>query len=643
MERRTSRTTWTMLLAFLLVWLAGDVFAGNQPNWGTAPVAPRPVVQPRQVQPRAPGRNTPTIRNMNQRTRAISWEGLWKLALEETTRKHPIRVAGSVADKSVCRVAGGADIVFGPSRAGNANELGIRQLLVDFTRSLASRRYGDATRLLGLFQDRLLCLNTESVQALDMAFASYLQMAGAHLKPQERDMAFRGAFNPALLVFDQIQYTGRSWTLPILYGQRTEIRSAMAGFDGKNMGLWFFDYRTGSLIRRTFDATDHRFLDGLLDAIQRPGRFGNGACSILEMAATGFNCGGVPGLGDGGGGGGGAAAPSGSGMLGCMTQAALASGMHGQMICMVRAAGGGNQVPDATPTLQINGGVLDQACVMSEDSDSGAPAWLGNYEDGDPTQNAPKHQESPSAWNLFSQAYDSADGFLAGISAGIDAVMNASDSSSASSSSSSASSASSSSSGGLKPGTDLDSLMYDWDVGDQGDTSAKLKWWPEGSSQRTVDGGGGGCGDSTNAVNRVSALFRCSGAGGGGAAAVSGPSGGPAGTGPRGMPAPGGAGASGGGMSGAGVCSMQSGGTVRVRLLGKQCQSMMVGPDQECGGGAAPPEVIQSVRRSIFSPNRPMTGARDPRPTQGRTAASPAGNLNRGFQSPPLQLNNGGR
>ncbi len=601
------KTASLVAVITVLLFSAGEVQAGNQPTWGAKPV--QPAFQPRPVRPAGPAYNRQAAgRQQVRQPRVITWEGLWTDALKEVLKKYPIQVAGSVRGKQVCQVGRRpSDVALGPARPRNASDLGIRQILIDYTRALDSRRYGDATRMLGLFQDRLLCLNVQSAQALDRAMASYLFLAARLLKGRERDMALRGAFNPVLLVFDQIQYTGRSWSLPMLYGNRSLLRRAMAGFDGKKMGLWFYDYRSGGLIRRTFDRSDRQFIDGLMTALSRPGRFGNGACSILEMAATGFNCGGIPGLG-GDGGGGGAAMPGRSGMLGCMTQVAMSAGLHGQMSCLVRAGGGGQTVPDATPSLQVRG-VLDQACTMSEEGEGGIT--LQKWED-DP-KNGAQHPESPDAYDRFMNAYDKTPGFLAGVKAGFDAVFYDTPEP--------ASTANAGSAGGRTiSGEKLEAMTHF----DDDRSPPALQNFPEGgSSRRTVDGGGGGCGDATNAAARMASLFRCSGAGAG-APDAGGAISGQAGTGPRSMPAPGsGGGMASGGMSGPGACSMQSGGSVNVGLLGRQCQSMLLGPDQSCGGGTASPEIIQGVQRTIFSPNRPGTGARDPRPG-GAVGGAPA-------------------
>ncbi|RME55627.1 MAG: hypothetical protein D6790_15795 [Caldilineae bacterium] len=615
----------TVFFTGLLPLVPHEAAAGNQPNWGAAPTAPTPTIQPRTFQPRVPartGRAVAPARQTSRRTQAVTWEGLWNHVLTEILRKHPIEVAGSVKGQPVCQVggAGGASIVMGTARPRNRDDLGISQLLVGFTRSLEARQYGEATRLLGLFQDRLLCLNRRGLRTLDLVMANYLHQVGRRLPPRERDMAWRGTFNPALLVLDQVLYTGRSWTLSFLYGYRNELRRAMQAYDGAAMGLWLFDYRTGALIQRHFDAQEHGFIDGLFTAIGRPGRFGNGACSIIEMAATGFNCGGIPGLG---GGGGGASIPGDrGGMMGCLTQAALTSGMHGQLTCMVASAGGNRGMPDPTPAMQMSGGVLDKMCAMSEDGPDGGTQTLTDYEKGTPEEQAAKPADAPNLWQRFVNAID---------------VFKADDSTAATDGGSTVSPDGGSTDGGLRPGTDQAALR---DFGERPFDPSSIPFAPD--SRRTVDGDSGGCGDPTAAAQRMAALFNCSGSGGGvpgGSGLMSGQSG----TGPRSTPAPGAdggiGGAPGGGMSGPGACSAQGGPRVQVGLLGKRCQQSMVGPGESCGPDKATAEMIEDVRRDVYSPNRAMTGAKDPLPEQGRTGTGLNRTFNRNFQSPALLQN----
>lgn len=276
------------------------------------------------------------------------------------------------------------------------------------------------------------------------------------------------------------------------------------------------------------------------------------------------------------------------------------------------------RLPRLPPALQMNG-VLDKMCAVSDDPDGGTPT-LTKYEKGTPEEQAPTPQESK---NWAERLWDSTVEKVQSLGSS-----NESETSTANSGSTNS---------GLKPGVDEAALR---DFGDKPFDTSRIPFASD--SKRTVDGGSGGCGDSTAAAQRMASLFNCSGTGGG-APGGSGPMGGQSGTGPRSTPAPGAdggiAGAPGGGMSGPGACSAQGGGRVQIGLLGKRCQQSMVGPGQSCGPDKATPEMIQRVRRNIYSPNRAMTGAKDPLPTQGRTGRGVNRNFNRGFQNPALLKN----
>ncbi len=386
----------------------------------------------------------------------------------------------------------------------------------------------------------------------------------------------------------------------MLHALRKDIGRALATYNGKELGIWLYDFRSGAMQRQTFDShRDRRFLNGLMTMIGDPARFGRGECSLLEMSGQGFSCGGRAGMGSsGGGGGGGGMPPTQGGQLGCMTAAAMQAGQHGRLSCMVKHGGGkGRFDPNkAHPALTVS--VLDKFCAgkTSEDSDYGG--FLNRWSSDHP--NADDVGES-----ILSRIF----GWLLGGKQG------------------NGSSGSGSGGGGkLRQWTEEDTRAL---LREQRQRNAAmhqdrpLRQWTEedtqalleeqrkrnniqGSRGYSADGAGtGACSSATNAMVRANALFNCSGAGSGAPGRLAGA--GPKGPGTRIMPAPGSSGSGGGGLM---ACAVQGGGLVRTSMNDSRCQQAMCTPGQTCScngrGVSATPEMREAARRSVFRPSRTL-------------------------------------
>ncbi len=337
----------------VLLGIAGLAEAGNIPQWGTGATAQRSS-GPAGTAPGRPASVSRARKAMGDRTWSSAWNSVWA----RLAPRYRVQAAQTVRSLRVCR---------GDMAAA------IHSIVAGTIRSINQRRYGDAVRNIAAFQDRLMCLDARSMRNLDFIMAAFLARASM-LPPREREKALKGALNLALLVFDQVQYTGRSSLLPVLHAMRKDIGKALATYDGKELGIWLHDYRSGAMQRQTFDQNrDRRFLNGLMAMIREPSRFGKGECSMLEMAAQGFSCGGMPGLGGGGGGGGGGGMPpTQAGQLGCMTAAAMQAGLHGQLSCMVKSGAGKGRFDPNKGRPGLNVSVLDQYCAGKTSQDSGS-------------------------------------------------------------------------------------------------------------------------------------------------------------------------------------------------------------------------------------------------------------------------------
>ncbi len=563
--------------------LIGTTWAATMPSWNAPKV--QQSAEQQQLKPWAPpiragNRTQSTATRFRPAIRSPfrTWEKLWAVIWWGSRVSAPVQSAVTVRNQSICR--------------GDMNRQ-IGSIVEQTVRAINAGKDGDAAKLLARFQDRLMCLDIKSMWTIDFVMAAFMANASM-LPPMQRDQAVKGMLNIALLVFDQIQYTGRSYSLPVFFYHRKQVSRALENYSGKELGLWFYDYSSGTMRRYTFDRKQPGFSNGLMAMISRPSRFANGACSITEMVGQGFRCNGVPGGKSGGGGGAGASASAG-GQLSCMTAAASMSGMQRQMSCMARAGSGGNSVSSwmarARPSINMRG-VLDDFCSGRTGEDPVSPVDAASHDES-------LFDTAKKAWNDFTTSLFSGSDSNAGQSGN-------------------------NQKSGSSMTVDMDCVANSW-----GEESAKscttitLANFDNGSSSNmpadggTVDGTGG-CRASTNAIARANRLFKCTGSGGRpGSGGAGGPLAGQNAPGTRSMPAPGSAGGA-GGMSGLMACAVQGGSLVRTSMNDRRCSQSMCTPGQSCscngGGGSAPAEVRQQIQRTIFSPNRSNIGARDPRP-----------------------------
>ncbi|MFQ5736502.1 MAG: hypothetical protein ACE5GY_06515 [Thermodesulfobacteriota bacterium] len=585
-------TAWTaslkralvvIMLALVVVPLAGaDAFAAGGASKKGGPYYGR------RVYPSAGRRTLRGARRRGKRARPArfrNYEELWSAVWKRGESTYRLRAAVTVRNVPLCA----GDV------AGRINAI-----VMDTARSIIARKYGDAARSLAEFQDRLMCLDVKSMQALDFMMAAFMANA-TELPAKQRRKAVKGVLNAMLLVFDQIQYTGRSYSLPVLYHMRGHVDRALATYSGEELGLWFYDYGSGAMVRRTFGARDARFKNGLMGMLSNPGRFRNGECTMLEMASQGFSCGGVPGLGSGGGGGGGGMPASSGGALGCMTSAAAAGGLHGQLQCMAKAGGtGGFDAGKGHPGLSMNG-ILDGFCTGATSKDPPQLEWFKK-------DKSVEHSKAKKK------------GWWTSLKASLDIT---------SSDSGSAPDAGTPDGGAKYTPEQIENMKKIPSLtAEERRIDREAEEWRKRTAPKSISEDASGCGASTNAVARANRLFSCTGIGGGAPGGDGGPLAGQNAPGTRSTPAPGSSGgySSGGGMSGLMSCAAQGGSLVRTSMNDKRCSQSMCAPGQSCscnGGGSATPEMKEQVRRGIFSPNRPNVGAKDPRPDDTGVGGNP--------------------
>lgn len=103
----------------------------------------------------------------------------------------------------------------------------------------------------------------------------------------------RGLLNAALLVFDHLQFTGRSLIQSVLSTRMAEFRALLATYP-EALGIWLYAEWSGKLAQIpgvTCQSGACRSTAGrFLDLFQNPILFGAGRCSLLEMVQRDFRC-----------------------------------------------------------------------------------------------------------------------------------------------------------------------------------------------------------------------------------------------------------------------------------------------------------------------------------------------------------------
>jgi hypothetical protein len=473
-----------------------------------------------------PGTGTPDLKSTEARQAQEKgfhdWKELWHSVWERSNERYAIRAASTVGHLPQCQ-----------------GELKIGPVVEKTINAVEQRQYGEATKLLGQYQDRLQCVTPEGARGLDHALSAFFYLTLTELPPAQQRIVVHGAFNLGLLTFDQIQYTGRSWWLPVMHHHRNAvIQHLRAGYEGRELGLWFYDTPAAALIYHGFDAgqTGSDALTGpMFAAFGNPGQFAGGECDLLTMAGADFHCtqSAAAGLGGGGGGGGGGmGAAAGGGTMACVIAAAQSTGHHGMLTCMARAGGGGTMrhAPSAHtgPTIR---GVLDNQCAMHSGGDQSSTA-----------EEAPAHISSDEEMEANVQE------MLKEI---------------------------------LRLAQERQRILREQGVGGR-----KVEIGPlTGRRGMPAPGQEGTCADGTNAAQRVASLFACTGGSGFGGTSAGLPEDGGA---TVSYPAPG-ATTGGTGLSEMIACSMQGGGLIRSDPTDERCTVMTCPQGSEtcsCDGDA---------------------------------------------------------
>jgi hypothetical protein len=285
-----------------------------------------------------------------------TWDVLWDVTWKRAAFYYQIQAAPATLQDPTCQ--------------GN---LGFDVLVKNTIQAVSLKKYGDATRFMGQFQDRSLCLTRQGARGLEFALAMYVHRAVTLLPPQQAQLAVMGVMNLGLQTFDQLQYTGQSWWLPMVNIDYGRIQPLMAGYPRGELGLWMYDFRRGMMVQSGLQDG----IDRVLWSMQRLDNFGRGTCMLLDMSATDFICQDFAGAGGGGkSGSAGMMAPPGgipaSGVA-CVLDSVKSSGVRGQFACMSRAIAGMTPDPrtagaDLAKQASQQPGIRDKFCALSEEA-----------------------------------------------------------------------------------------------------------------------------------------------------------------------------------------------------------------------------------------------------------------------------------
>lgn len=320
-----------------------------------------------------------------------TWDALWDVTWKRAAFYYRMQAAPTTLQDPTCQ--------------GN---LGFDVLVKNTIQAVALKKYGDATRFMGQFQDRSLCLSREGARGLEFALAMYVHRAVTVLPPQQAQVAVMGVMNLGLQTFDQLQYTGQSWWLPMVNVDFGRIQPLMAGYPRAELGLWMYDFRRGMMVQSGLPDG----MDRVLWSMQRLDNFGRGSCMLLDMSATGFVCPDAAGGGGKGGSAGMMTPPGGiptSGVT-CVLDSVKASGVRGQFACMSKAIAGMTIDPRTSPAdlakqASQQPGIRDKFCALSEEA--GGTAGTEN------TKETPTKE--PGAWDKIKDAAGKVKDVVAGV------------------------------------------------------------------------------------------------------------------------------------------------------------------------------------------------------------------------------------
>ena len=103
-----------------------------------------------------------------------AWEAQWDAAWTRSTTYYRIQVADTLASDAGCQ----------------GLELSLR--IKELVRAIAARRYGEATRVLSIVQDKSMCLTLEGARGLEFALAGFMHRAMTQLTGTGRRSRFMG-------------------------------------------------------------------------------------------------------------------------------------------------------------------------------------------------------------------------------------------------------------------------------------------------------------------------------------------------------------------------------------------------------------------------------------------------------------------
>ncbi len=320
-----------------------------------------------------------TAQSRAQQALPRTWDALWDVTWQRAAFYYPIQAASSTQQDASCQ--------------GN---LGLDVLVKNTITAVSLKKYGDATRFMGQFQDKSLCLTRDGARGLEFALATYVHRAVTQLPPQQAQIAVMGVTNLGMQTFDQLQYTGQSWWLMMVNIDYARIKPLMTAYPRGDLGLWMYDFRRGMMVQSGL--VDG--MDRVLWSMQNLDNFGRGSCMLLDMSSNNFVCPDAAGTGANGKGGAGGMEPPGgipaSGVA-CVLDSVTSSGVRGQFACMSRAIAGMTVDPrtagaDLAKQASQQPGIKDKFCALSDEAGGTA---------GSDTTTTTTTTKEPGKWEKF--------------------------------------------------------------------------------------------------------------------------------------------------------------------------------------------------------------------------------------------------
>jgi hypothetical protein len=167
-------------------------------------------------------------------------------------------------------------------------------LFRDVIRSFSLSQYGEYVKLLARLQTRLMCFPPAGVRAYDLWMAKMLAESLLLPSMKQRQIVVQAFFNPAMLIFDQIQFTGNSAIFYVVNKGLREFQRSIHNYPSNRVELFLFGPASGRMLAvpgTTCVGTNCQpTVERLLEMFADGARFWPGWCRLAGVIDNGFRC-----------------------------------------------------------------------------------------------------------------------------------------------------------------------------------------------------------------------------------------------------------------------------------------------------------------------------------------------------------------